>query len=186
VRRSVAVLLVGTALAAALAACGASGSRPPDARAATYVIQGRQVTLARGAASTPAAPGSVSRVRTWIAAGPVAGRLSGDGGPDVAVVLAQDTGGSGTFYYAAALLGDGSARGRATNAVFLGDRVAVTGLSVGGGVISWCAARTSPWWRRRRSPRSGASASPGAGWSPRPERGPAGAAARTLCWACPP
>jgi len=51
------------------------------------------------------------------------GDLNGDGAPDVAFIVTTDGGGSGTFYYAIAVLKTGSGY-KATNAILLGDRIA--------------------------------------------------------------
>ncbi len=51
------------------------------------------------------------------------GDLNGDGIPDVGFIVSQDSGGSGTFYYAVAALKKASGY-IGTNAIFLGDRIA--------------------------------------------------------------
>ena len=55
--------------------------------------------------------------------------LNGDGQPDVAFLLTQSGGGSGTFFYAAVALttADGY---QGTNAIFLGDRIAPQSTTV--------------------------------------------------------
>jgi hypothetical protein len=110
-----------------LAACGAT--KPPDAGAATFTIEGRSVMLVDGRAARPAAPGSAAQFTTRIAAGPVAGDLAGAGDP--ALVRAQDPGGAGTFHDVAALLGTG----QATNSLRPGDRIVVRDLAVQDGQI---------------------------------------------------
>lgn len=123
VHRLLAALLLG---ALVLAGCGARTAAQPNPGASTFVIQGQPVTLSGGRASAPAAPGSAAQVRTAIIAGPAAGPGY------AAVVLAQATGGSGTFFYLAAAL----AGGRTTNAVLLGDRIAVQALTARGGEVT--------------------------------------------------
>ncbi len=61
------------------------------------------------------------------------GDLTADGKSDVAVVLTQNSGGSGTFYYAAALLNNGTPQGQATNSVLLGDRIVLQNVAVTNG-----------------------------------------------------
>ena len=51
------------------------------------------------------------------------GDLNGDGLPDVAFIITQDSGGSGTFYYVVAALKTQTGY-QGTNAIFLGDRIA--------------------------------------------------------------
>ena len=104
-----------------------AGSRPAvvrfDPRNATYVIQGRSVTLADGYASSEAAPGSASRYITRYFGNDATGDLDGDGVADQAFFLTEETGGSGVFFYAVAVLTrpDGHV---VTNAFFVGDRIA--------------------------------------------------------------
>lgn len=90
---------------------------------ASYEIEGRSVGLANGVSEVEAAPGSASKIATRYFGNEATGDLNGDGTPDVAFLLTQNSGGSGTFYYAVvAVKTNGGYRG--TNAVLLGDRVA--------------------------------------------------------------
>jgi hypothetical protein len=101
---------------------------------ATYSIDGQSVTLINGGNQTPAAPGSAEEVVTKIFGGPVSGDLNGDGVPDAAVMLVQDPGGSGTFYYiAVAINAPGGAQG--SNAILLGDRIAPQNIEIKDGQI---------------------------------------------------
>jgi len=104
-----------------------------DYKNATYIIQGQSVTLVNGRAESAIA-GSASKTITQYFGNVATGDLSGDGVPDVAFLLTQDGGGSGTFYYVVVAVNDngpstgadtrtiGSYKG--TNALFLGDRIA--------------------------------------------------------------
>lgn len=90
---------------------------------ATYMIDGSSVTLKDGSAETEAAPGSASKIVTTYFGNEATGDLNGDGKNDIAFILTQNTGGSGTFYYVVAALAiDTGYQG--TNAVLLGDRIA--------------------------------------------------------------
>ena len=60
---------------------------------------------------------------------PVAGDLNSDGLLDKAVWLTESPGGSGTFYYAELLINTGTGY-KATNTVFLGDRIAPQTLEI--------------------------------------------------------
>jgi hypothetical protein len=94
----------------------------PDPLNATYWIAGQPVGLVDGQSEYPAAPGSAMAIRTVIWRQPVYADLDGDGDEDAALVLVQDPGGSGTFYYVAAAINiHGQYLG--TNTVLLGDRI---------------------------------------------------------------
>lgn len=95
----------------------------PDAKNATYVIEGKNQTLVNGRAEEELAPGSASRIITQYFGNEVVGDFNRDGQKDVAFLLSQQTGGSGTFYYVAVALGQKKGV-RGTNAIFLGDRIA--------------------------------------------------------------
>ena len=144
-----AVLLVGTILLAGLVAYvnvvghGTTVHRsdsmsvvplPASPLDATYRINDEEVTLADGVATRDAAPGSAAKVITSVFGTPIHGDLNGDGAPDAAVLLTQDGGGSGTFYYAAAALKDGDGY-LGTNAVLLGDRIAPPTLEMRYGML---------------------------------------------------
>lgn len=107
------------------------GSDPLNA---TYTLDGQSISLQNGRSEIPINPDSATKIRTFIAGKPAAGDLDGDGDADAAVFLAQDGGGSGTFYYAAVALNrDGQYRG--TNAVLLGDRVALKDITIHNGIV---------------------------------------------------
>ncbi len=94
-----------------------------DYKTLTYTVEGKPVALLNGQAEVFAAPGSASKVLTSYFGNEAAGDLNGDGTSDMAFILTQNSGGSGTFYYVVAALKtkDGY---RGTNAVLLGDRIA--------------------------------------------------------------
>src|SRR5205823_4233534 len=68
----------------------------PDPANATYMIEGRTITLSKGMADRPAAPGSASRHVTTLTGLTSSGDLDGDGQPELAVILMDSAGGSGT------------------------------------------------------------------------------------------
>lgn len=94
-----------------------------DYKNTTYIIEGQSVTLTDGRAETTVAPGSASKTVTQYFGNEATGDLNNDGTPDVAFLLTQDAGGSGTFYYVVVALktSDGY---QGTNAILLGDRIA--------------------------------------------------------------
>jgi len=90
---------------------------------ATYLIAGQPVTLKEGLAEVPAAPGSASVVTTRYFGNEVEHDFNGDGAPDKAFLITQETGGSGAFFYLVVALRDGQGY-RGSEAVYIGDRIA--------------------------------------------------------------
>lgn len=94
-----------------------------DYKSATYTFEGQDITLINGISVLEIVPGAASKVTTRYFGNDVSGDFDGNGTQDIAFILTQDGGGSGTYYYvAAALKQDDGYRG--TNAVLLGDRIA--------------------------------------------------------------
>jgi len=100
-----------------------------------YEINGNIITLKNGYAETPVAPNSVSKMITKYFGNEVKADINGDGKEDVAFLLTQDGGGSGTFYYVvAAIKKSGGYEG--TNAIFIGDRIAPQTTEFRDGVLT--------------------------------------------------
>ncbi|MDP2328133.1 MAG: hypothetical protein Q8M79_08610 [Dehalococcoidia bacterium] len=116
-----------TATAAATAAptetASATAPAPASHLDTSYEIEGQVVTLVGGVAEVEAAPGSALKITTRVFGNEAMGDLNGDGKEDIAFLLTQDGGGSGTFFYAVVALktADGYT---GTNAVLIGDRIA--------------------------------------------------------------
>ena len=92
-----------------------------------YTIEGEPVQLADGVAVSDGPAGSASKVVTRYYGDALQKDLNGDGREDVAVLLAREGGGSGTFYYvAAALRTDNGYLG--SHALPLGDRIVPRGI----------------------------------------------------------
>jgi hypothetical protein len=102
----------------------------------TVTIDKQNFTLKDGVAEQPAAPGSAATNTLRVVGDPVSGDVSGDGRPDAALLLANDPGGSGTFYFAVVAVNDGSSF-HATNALPLGDRIKPRDVSFDNGVFSY-------------------------------------------------
>lgn len=94
-----------------------------SAKDATYTIDGQQVTLKNGFFAVPASPGSAGGVTTTYFGNDVSVDLNNDGRMDTVFLLTQDTGGSGTFYYAVAALNTPTGY-VGSQGLFLGDRIA--------------------------------------------------------------
>ncbi len=105
-----------------------------DYKNATYLIEGKPVTLVGGVSEMESSPGSASKTVTRYFGNEAFGDLNGDGREDVAFLLTQESGGSGTFFYVvAALLSDQGYQG--ANAVLLGDRIAPQTTGIENGLI---------------------------------------------------
>jgi len=96
--------------------------QPSDYKNVAYSIEGIPVTLVDGRAEEEANDGFATKTVTQFFGNEAMGDLNGDGMPDVAFVLTQNGGGSGTFYYAVAALKT-AAGYQGTNAIVLGDRI---------------------------------------------------------------
>jgi hypothetical protein len=81
-----------------------------------FSIDGVPVTLINGSSSVPSAPGSASMTVTSYFGNEAKGDFNKDGKEDMAFLVTQQSGGSGTFYYLATSLGG--------PALVLGDRIA--------------------------------------------------------------
>lgn len=106
-----------------------------DPANATYMIDGAPVVLVNGSSSEPAALGSATQIVTTLFGTPITGDLNGDGRADAAVILVQNPGGSGTFYYIAAAIDSGHGV-IGTNAILLGDRIAPQTVGISNGKIT--------------------------------------------------
>ena len=107
----------------------------PDYKNATYLIEGSFITLTDGIFEMEIAPGSASRVTTRYFGNEAIGDLNKDGKNDIAFLLTQSTGGSGTFFYLVAALQTTSGV-EGTNAIFLGDRIAPQNTTIQNGIIT--------------------------------------------------
>jgi heat shock protein HslJ len=99
------------------------GKNAPDVKNMSYVIDGETFDLINGKAEKEIALGSISKNTVMMFGEPVYGDLNKDGKIDAAILLANDPGGSGTFYYAVLAINKGDGY-QATNTMFLGDRIA--------------------------------------------------------------
>jgi hypothetical protein len=127
-------VVVGCAPTGTAASGGTSPVSAPDPSNATFTIERDTVTLVNGRAEREAAPGSATKVTATLDDQRATGDVDGDGRPDTVVVLVYQPGGSGTFYYVAALL-NVTGRVTAMPAVLLGDRIKITGVKLDGRTI---------------------------------------------------
>lgn len=99
------------------------GAQPivTDHKDATYEIQGRLVTLSGGNSIIEDSP--TSKTITAYFGNEAKGDLDNDGDEDIAFILIQNGGGSGTFVYVTVALKEEEGY-RGTNGLLLGDRIA--------------------------------------------------------------
>ena len=101
---------------------------------ATYIIENQKILLKSGVSEMETVPGSASKQITSFLWTPTEGDLNFDKFNDYVMILTQNSGGSGTFYYIVA--GLGSSRGVVgTNGILLGDRIAPENISIENGRI---------------------------------------------------
>lgn len=94
-----------------------------DYKDATYEINGQSVQLTNGYHESEVAPEATTKIMTRYFGNELFTDLDGDGDDDIAFILTQETGGSGTFYYAVAALNtDNGYVG--SDGYLLGDRIA--------------------------------------------------------------
>lgn len=95
----------------------------------TFVIEGEEYKLENGLAAKVATPESSFAMTLRVFGEPVYGDLDKDGDEDAALWLQHEPGGSGTFYYGALAMKDGVGY-KATDTLFLGDRIAPQTLNI--------------------------------------------------------
>lgn len=94
-----------------------------DYKNISYLIDGKPIKLENGIAETEAVPGSASKITTRYFGNELKTDLDGDGLEDIAFILTQDGGGSGTFFYAVVARNTGNGY-IGSNGYLLGDRIA--------------------------------------------------------------
>ena len=106
-----------------------------DYKNISYEINGSLIRLVDGTSDLPAAPGSASHIVTRYFGNEAKGDVNGDGIPDIAFLMTQEGGGSGTFYYVVAALQHADNSYSGTNGILLGDRIAPQTTEIRGGTI---------------------------------------------------
>ncbi len=107
---------------------------PGGAKDTTYLIEGEQVKLTGGKAEKEAAPGSASKITTSVFGELTLGDVNADGQNDAALILVQNGGGSGTFYYLAVAYSSSTGI-IGTNTLLLGDRIAPQSVEIRNGMV---------------------------------------------------
>ncbi len=101
---------------------------------ATYTIGGQEITLTDGK-NEEQIPNSSATIITGLTDNMINGELNGDEVDDAGVILIQQPGGSGTFYYVASTYTteDGY---QGSNAILLGDRIKIKSIMIFDEVIT--------------------------------------------------
>jgi heat shock protein HslJ len=100
----------------------------------TYMVNGAEVTLVNGIHTAETTPDSASRIVTKYFGNEARGDIDGDSTEDVAFLITQETGGSGTFFYATAQLNTTEGV-RYADATFIGDRIAPQSTQIENGLV---------------------------------------------------
>lgn len=104
-------------------------------REVTFRMSGESVQLTDGEARTKMTLGSASESIVRYFGNDATGDLNGDGVPDIAFLITQETGGSGTFFYAVGAIQNAAGRYLGTDAVFIGDRIAPQSTEIKDGLL---------------------------------------------------
>lgn len=90
----------------------------------TYTIDGEPFTLVDGWAEKEITSDSATKDKLFILGDPVLADIDKDGDDDALVILINQPGGSGSFYYAAVSLNNKD-KYESTNSILLGDRISI-------------------------------------------------------------
>lgn len=88
----------------------------------TYDIEGERIVLVDGTSTVDIVPGSAEKLETTVFDKPAIGDLNNDNKNDAGILLVQDSGGTGLFYYIVAVTNEFGVI-KNTNSVFIGDRI---------------------------------------------------------------
>ncbi len=108
-----------------------------DPKNATYQIQFQPITLVNGKYEETSAPGEEVQWKTVTQyfGNDAKGDLNGDEIPDIAFILTQNGGGTGTFFYVVAAIQNSAGRYIGTNGVLIGDRIAPQSTEIRDGML---------------------------------------------------
>lgn len=100
----------------------------------TYDIEGEKIVLVDGTSTVDILPGSAEKLETTVFEKPAVGDLNKDNKNDSAIMLVQDSGGTGLFYYLVAVINDVGVI-KNTNSIFIGDRIEPMSVDIKDGKI---------------------------------------------------
>jgi len=95
----------------------------PDVQNSTYTVEGETFKMNDGVAEKSYSGNVATKNSLRVFGNTAYGDLDADGDTDAAVLLQNDRGGTGSFFYAVLVMNDNGVA-KATNAMFLGDRIA--------------------------------------------------------------
>ncbi len=105
-----------------------------DPMNASYDLDGKIVSFIDGHSEKEAVPGSAAKIETSIFGEPARGDLDADGDEDAALMIIENPGGTGTFFYVSVAINDSTGT-IGIDSVFLGDRVIPQNISIINGEI---------------------------------------------------
>jgi len=105
-----------------------------DYKNISYQIEGQDITLINGIAETQIVPDSTSKNIAKFFGNEVFADFNNDNLEDIAFLLTQDKGGSGTFYYLVAAIKNKNGY-TGTNAILIGDRIVPQTINFNNGEI---------------------------------------------------
>lgn len=97
----------------------------------TYTIDEQPITLVEGKYKSEAIPGSGIEDTVQVFGVPAIGDFDEDGDSDAAMMLVENPGGTGTFYYLASAVNE-NGKTKGTNAIFIGDRISPKNIEIRG------------------------------------------------------
>lgn len=112
-----------------------SGNNPLNT---TYTIGDKEIKLIDGKAEVDIVPGETTKEKVAVFGEPVYGDINDDGLDDAILMLTDDAGGTGTFYYITASIQKkvGTETGyMGLNSIFLGDRIAPQNIEIKNGIV---------------------------------------------------
>ncbi|AKM84087.1 TPA: hypothetical protein DCZ46_00045 [Candidatus Campbellbacteria bacterium] len=101
-----------------------------DPQNSTYILDNEKITLVNGSFESD----SDSKMIVKNFGEPVYGDLNDDGKDDAVLMLTQDSGGSGTFYYVGVALNSEDKGFAGTNLILLGDRISPQNIEIKNGI----------------------------------------------------
>ncbi len=123
----VAVILVGVWVATQQPNTEPTATPQPEPKGPldiSYIVDHAEFQLVTGRAENEIMPGAATKNVVTVFGQPVYGDLDKDGDADAALLLINEPGGSGSFFFATLAINQGNGVYKSTNTLILGDRIA--------------------------------------------------------------